>query len=455
MCQAMTGIADLARLIEEVSGNMLPEREHQRLGELVSTRIRACGQRDLDGYVRLLRLDLNGPEWRHLLSRITINESFLFRAPQQFRAVEEAVIPELIASRLSSRTFRVWSTGCARGEEAATLAIICAESKYLAGWSWRILATDVDEAALEDAQRGRYGQRAVDKVPPELLAKYFVPRGDQYELVPDLRQRIEFRPHNLIGSCLGLNPASFDLVFLRNVLIYFRNEAQRRVVAAVAEVLADDGYLFLGPSESLWQLSSELVAVDLGDCFCYRHARAVPEAEKPRPKKEPPPLLATAADDLRILRSAPVAPKPLSKQQANQTMPETPPPRRSILIPIAEALAQSRIDQAQELIREATVLFPESPVLRAFEGLAFDVQQLTDAALKAYRASLYLDPSLYQVRYLLARCMERLGWRERARREFREVLTSLASGEARELEDWAVLGLPARAHVEADCLARG
>jgi chemotaxis protein methyltransferase CheR len=441
----MTEIAELAQLIEDVSGNMLPEREHHRLGELVAQRIKASGQRDLDAYIRLLRLDLNGAEWRHLLSSITINESFLFRAPQQFRAVAEAVIPELASRRLDSRSLSIWSTGCARGEEAATLAIICAESQHLTGWSWRILATDVDHAALEEAQRSRYGQRAVAKVPADLLEKYFIPRGDEYELSPELQERIEFRPHNLIGSCLGMEPGSFDLVFLRNVLIYFRHEAQRRVVAAVAEVLVDDGYLFLGPSESLWQLSSELSAVDLGDCFCYRHARAMPQ--------QPPAPSRTESSPPAVVEQEPPAqvPSPPEQTLSPEQKLTTTPPRRRILIPIVEALAQSDIEHAQELIREATALYPESPSLRALEGLAFDVQQLTDSALKAYRACLYLDPTLFQVRYLLARCMERLGWQDRAQREYREVLATLASQQTTNLEDWAVLGVPSRAQVEAGC----
>jgi chemotaxis protein methyltransferase CheR len=440
----MTEIAELAQLIEDVSGNMLPEREHHRLAELAAERVKATGQRDLDTYVRLLRLDLNGAEWRHLLSSITINESFLFRAPQQFRAVAEAVIPELASSRLGGRSLRIWSTGCARGEEAATLAIICAESQHLTGWSWQILATDVDQAALEEAKRGRFGQRAVAKVPADLLEKYFIPRGDEFQLSPELQERIEFRPHNLIGSCFGLAPGSFDLVFLRNVLIYFRHEAQRRVVAAVAEVLVDDGYLFLGPSESLWQLSSELSAVDLGDCFCYRHTRAVPEHPSSPARAEPPPVVV----EQTVQTPVPARPEQIPKPDHEAV---TPPLRRRILIPIVEALVQSNVEHAQELIREATVLFPESPSLRALEGLALDVQQLTDSALKAYRACLYLDPTLFQVRYLLARCMERLGWQDRAQREYREVLATLASQQARNLEDWAVLGVPSRAQVEVGC----
>jgi chemotaxis protein methyltransferase CheR len=442
----MTEIAELAQLIEDVSGNMLPEREHHRLAELAVERVKATGHRDLESYVRLLRLDLNGAEWRHLLSSITINESFLFRAPQQFRAVAEAVIPELASRRLDSRSLNIWSTGCARGEEAATLAIICAESQHLTGWSWRVLATDVDQAALEEAQRGRFGQRAVAKVPADLLEKYFIPRGDEYELSPELQERIEFRPHNLIGSCFGMEPGSFDLVFLRNVLIYFRHEAQRRVVAAVAEVLVNDGYLFLGPSESLWQLSFELTAVDLGDCFCYRHTRAVPlQLSGPAKVESTPPAV---VEQQALQTPVPAPPEQIPKPDQEAV---TPPLRRRILIPIVEALVQSNIEHAQELIREATVLFPESPSLRALEGLAFDFQQLTDSALKAYRACLYLDPTLFQVRYLLARCMERLGWQDRAHREYREVLATLTSQQARNLEDWAVLGVPSRAQVEGGC----
>jgi hypothetical protein len=256
------------------------------------------------------------------------------------------------------------------------------------------------------------------------------------------------------------------------VLIYFRPESQRRVVATVTRLLADDGYLFLGPSESLWQLSSDLVSVDLGDCFCYRHRaalgpgrpeRILDEAEAPslvRQADEPPPVPAAAGDtpagsagfkEAGPQRSASTGTATDRQRQTGAA------PVRS-MAPVVVALVEDRLTDARQLISEGLARCPEDPLLRALEGLVHELRDEVEAAVRSYRAALYLDPLLYQVRFLLARSMERLGWSQRALREYRETLSAVASPMAHEVPDWSVLGLPSRHQVEVSCLqllARG
>lgn len=452
----MKELEPLVSLIEDVSGIVVPERDLGRLGASARDRIAATGQRSLEAYIQWLRLDRDGAEWRQLLSSITVNESYLFRAPQQFRAVAEVVLPELMASRGSGRGLRVWSAGCARGEEAVTLAMVLSESPETIGNQWRILATDVDEAALRDARRALYGRRAVEKVPPHLLETYLTRTCGGYELDARLRSRIDVRAHNLVRPELGFEPGLFDLIFLRNVLIYFRPASQRRVVAAISRVLAEDGFLFLGPSESLWQLSTDLVAVDLGDCFCYRHRSALGlgTPERMLDELQATPLVPPPARAPAVVIDTEGLDRPSEGSGASEAGPA---PVRS-LAPVIVALADDRIVDARELIREGLSRCPEDPLLRALEGLAYELVSETEAAVRCYRAALYLDPSLFQVRFLLARSMEGLGWTQRALREYKEALSALASPMAHEVPDWAVLGLPSRHQVEVCCLrlmARG
>jgi chemotaxis protein methyltransferase CheR len=260
-------VQEIAQLIEATSGFVVSEQGYPTLQSFVVQRIERGGFRDVERYVDYLRRHPDSEEWRHILSKITIKESYLFRAKAQFDALSSTVLNE-ISERRSGRRLRVWCAGCARGEEAATLAIVLADHPVVGDWSWSVLATDVDQTALADARRGVYASRAVSRVPAATLARHFVRRGEQFQLADELLRKIEFRRLNLVEQSLDLGESDFDVVFLRNVLIYFRPELQRRVVETVEQSLSEDGILFLGPSESLLHLGSRLHARDGGDCFC-------------------------------------------------------------------------------------------------------------------------------------------------------------------------------------------
>jgi chemotaxis protein methyltransferase CheR len=263
-------VKQLAQLVEQVSGNVVPESFFPFLAEVAQERRVACGFVNLSDYVKALASGRLSEEWRKLLAAITIKESSFFRTPQHFEALKDQIIPLLVQTRHASRTLRLWSAGCARGEEPATLAMVLAEHPLLSGWSWSILATDVDEEALEAARRGFYSEKAVAAVPSELKERYFTPQAGGWLLSPRLLQRITYRYLNLIAEPFPSFPQPFDIIMLRNVLIYFRLASQKRVLANIATALAPDGFLFLGPAETVWQVSDRFEPVDLGTCFVYR-----------------------------------------------------------------------------------------------------------------------------------------------------------------------------------------
>ncbi|MEA2691915.1 MAG: hypothetical protein QOJ16_1302, partial [Acidobacteriota bacterium] len=193
----MPAVEQFAGLIREVTGNVVPEERFALLAELAERRARALSYADVPAYLDALAAGRLDGEWDGLISAVTIKESYFFRAPQQFEALRREVLPRLLATRAEARSLRIWSAACARGEEPSTLALLLAEEQALAGWRWRIIATDVDEEALEGARRGLYGERAVSQVPPDLLARYFTRRGKLYELDPGLRASIEYQSLNL------------------------------------------------------------------------------------------------------------------------------------------------------------------------------------------------------------------------------------------------------------------
>jgi len=465
----------LVTMIRERTGNVIPQSRYPFLEELAQRRAQSKGFNSVAGYVTALENDLVRAEWESLIPLLTIKESYFFRAPQQFEIIRKEILPQILAARGQTRQLRIWSAACARGEEPATLAILLSEERALDGWSWSIVATDVDEEALAGARQGLYGDRAVAQVPPELLERYFSRRGKLFELSAELRARILYRSLNLAHPPFELPYPEYDLILLRNVLIYFRRPLQRRVVSQVGQSLSRHGYLFLGASETLWQIQDELESVDLGSCFSYRHRRepketpAAQTAQTARPARRPadpapatppapavrtppPPDIPSSRD--RAARSAvAVAPRAEPPQPSRPAAPP-PPTQRSIhdrLLDAARSLSGNRIAEAAQLIGAVLAEDPAEPSAHALEGFLHDLNSRTDEAVASYRAALYLDPALFQVRVFLADCHLRLGNRDRAEHHYREVLAHLAAGRERSLPDFADLPFPDRARAQRRC----
>lgn len=435
-------IQEIAQLIESVSGFVIGDRSTNVLASFVRERVARGGFAGVERYIDYLRRHPESEEWRHILSKITIKESFLFRAVAQFKALENTILGE-IAGRRTKRRLRVWCAGCARGEEAATLAIVLADHPIVGTWHWSVLATDVDDAALADAERGVYGPRAVARVPAETLERHFVRHDRGYELNPELRRRIEYRQLNLIAQPLDLAGEEFDLIFLRNVLIYFRPEIQRRVIESVEEVLESDGTVFLGPSESLIHLGTKLKARDLGDCFCYRL----------------PPISGDEVVDTAITNRAtrptraPTAdPVPMPRQPSDDG--DAPPSFDVRLEATIKALEEGSHRRAVAGLAALRHELPESAVIHALEGVALERLAVPEKAAHAYRAALYLAPEMDEVRFLLARVLEELGRSKAAVREYRTALTGLGPASGFMTSTMKRLGFPAHDQMTQICLEK-
>ena len=329
------------------------------------------------------------------------------------------LLPELVLARSATRRLRFWSAACAAGEEPATLALVLDESPLLAGWDWRILATDLDPEALAHARRGLYGERAVAGVPGRMLAASFTRRGALYELDARLRARIDFQPLNLARLPYRLAEPSFDLILLRNVLIYFRQELQAEVVAEAARA----GWR--RPARSSWAAPRRS-----GGCR-RRCTRSISGAASVTACRRPPRLPASARLPLPgrsrrparepALRTAPRRHR--SQRRWHLAMPAatvaaaTPPTapstasgswrRSDIWNPIDSTLPPARRSKLWRATRRI--------LRRTFSsGLVHELAGRADAAADAFRAALYLEPDLPQVRFRLANCLRRAGKAELA-----------------------------------------
>lgn len=217
----------------------------------------------------LRRQPANGLHDR-VVEALMTNETSFFRDVHPFDSLRQSVLPELIQRRAAERQLVIWSAACAAGQEPYSIAMLIRESfPALADWSVKILATDLSKAMLARGREGRFTQLEINRgLPARYLVKYFSQRGVEWQVQDDIRAMVEFRELNLAGRWPAMSPP--DIVFLRNVLIYFDVATKREVLAKVRLVMRPDGYLFLGGAETTINLDDAFERVSLGKSTCYR-----------------------------------------------------------------------------------------------------------------------------------------------------------------------------------------
>ncbi|MDZ4063819.1 MAG: protein-glutamate O-methyltransferase CheR, partial [Coriobacteriia bacterium] len=260
--------------IHQHSGIYLEEMKVDSLRISLITRATRFGFCTLDEYYRLLTTD--EAEFKELMNLVTINETSFFRFPAQFDALRDIVIPEVVDGKSDTqRTFRVWSAGCSTGEEPYSIAMTLLDSGLEGlGYDVQVLGTDVSTNALRKAKEGVYPARALLSVPHAVATRFFEPTATGHRVTDRARSLIEFQYHNLIKEPypLGLM-GNWDVIFCRNVTIYFKLESTRRVVQNFYDSLNPGGYLFIGHSETLTSISDQFEPVELGGVFLYRRPR--------------------------------------------------------------------------------------------------------------------------------------------------------------------------------------
>ncbi|MGH9009723.1 MAG: CheR family methyltransferase, partial [Acidimicrobiia bacterium] len=257
---------------------------------------------------RLRTVPPDDPLRRAFVEALTICETHFFRLGRQFDALGERVLPALLLARQATRRLRLWSAGCATGEEAWSLAILL-EQVVPPGWDATVLASDVDEGALEHAGRGVYGPRSLRETPEWVRSRWFTATADGWEVGDRLRRRVRFARSNLVSDPLppaDLEPGGVDLVVCRNVLMYFTAEARARTAARLSHCLAPGGWLAVAPAELSQAFFPDLAVRHFPDAILYQRpdsaaeppaqpAAAPPPTEPPAPSRTADRLLAARA----------------------------------------------------------------------------------------------------------------------------------------------------------------
>ncbi len=452
-------------LLIERTGHFFYADKDTLLWERLRQRLQQTGSRDCAEYLRRLAdRETGDAEWTALEAQITIGETFFFRYQEQFAALQETILPAIIAQNQESRRIRIWSAGCATGAEPYSVAILLRRLLGEAIGTWRIsiTGTDLNERFLAAAREARYGTWALRALRKEEIERDFTPAPDgrSWVLRPLHRSMVRFHRQNLLSLLFDRAPlelTEFDLILCRNVLIYFHPEIVEPLVRALAARLVPDGWLLLGHAESNTTFDQFLAPINLPGAIAYRPRTAadrppsslswsltpspawpptIPESmaapsSLPWPVAPPPGSTPAIPGPVATPPSLPwpVAPSPGSIPTIPEpvatpsSLPE--PTRRVGTTPMPalspdkapvpteppdadDALGQVRgranlgdLAGAEQLCQGALAATPTSPELHFYQGLLAEARGAHDAAEAGFRRAIYLYNDFAMAHYHL------------------------------------------------------
>jgi chemotaxis protein methyltransferase CheR len=244
----------LAALLKRASGLSLTSERAERIETRLAPVVEHHGFSGIAGLVRALRED-NDALTQAVVEAITIRDTAFFRDRAAFDSFQDVLVPWLLRTRSAQRRVGVWSAACSTGQEPYSIAMIFAGLPQFSGWQVDILATDVSPEAILRAKEGIYTETEVRRgLPSQMLADHFRADGAHWRVSNAIRSRVEFRELNLLGSFADLK--RFDVIFCRNVLMYFDADTKTGVLERLSDRLADDGHLVLGAAETMLGLNS-------------------------------------------------------------------------------------------------------------------------------------------------------------------------------------------------------
>lgn len=241
----------LRQFLKVRSGLVLSNEKQYLIESRLLPVARKAGVPSIAGLVAKLRDPREAPLADAVVEAMTTNESFFFRDKTPFEHLTQMMLPELMQKRAAQRKIRIWCAAASTGQEPYSIAMCLKEmGSKIAGWRFEIIGTDLSNDVLDRARSGVYTQFEVQRgLPIQMLLKYFTQNGDSWQISSEIRQMVQYRKMNLLDTFAGLG--QFDIVFCRNVLIYFDQPTKVDVLARVSKLLPDDGYLVLGAAETV------------------------------------------------------------------------------------------------------------------------------------------------------------------------------------------------------------
>jgi chemotaxis protein methyltransferase CheR len=395
------------------------EDRDELLTELIDGRLSDLGLRDCSSYAQLLADGQRGSEeMEHLIAQLTIGETYFFRDQEQFAALRDVILPDILKRKQVSKELRIWSAGCANGAEPYSLAILLTRelAEHIAGWQIRIYATDLNRSFLTQAAAGKFRAWALRCTPDEVKRDCFSQEGRTWSIHPRYKQWISFHQLNLVGTQFP-TPADagtlFDLILCRNVMIYFTPEVRNRLVGNFYRLLEHQGWLVVGGSEHDLETYKAFRSLDAFGAKLYQKV-LVPlppmEGAPERPMLPPVGLVSPPS-----LRATPIEPA--------REPPKAPPPDTEGLLQFAD---RGDWQSAAEYGRRLLAQDPLSPASHFYQALVFENLGVPAASERSLRQAIYLDRNFALAHYHLGLALKRALKMPGAERSFRNVLKVLA-----------------------------
>jgi len=267
--------AELTRLCDFIyrrTGMLFGESKRYYIDRRVAERMAASDSPSFGSYFTLLSAD--PAEAELLINSFTVNETYFYREEHQLECLTRSLLPEIIKTKRPGDRIRIWSVPCSSGEEAYSIAIWLLENwRLVDAYNVEIVGSDIDTAALAQAERGEYGKRALSRLPAAVTRAYFEEQEDSWRIIRDLRESVSFRQTNLIDRQSMAEQRLFDVIFCRNVLIYFDDAARSRAADHLYDALLPGAFICLGHTESMNRISTRFDVARFPEAVVYRRGK--------------------------------------------------------------------------------------------------------------------------------------------------------------------------------------
>ncbi|HUX39389.1 MAG TPA: CheR family methyltransferase [Rectinemataceae bacterium] len=434
-------LGEVSAFIAERLGLDFPKERWPDLARKLQTAARELGFEHVEGYAKwLASREASSSDIQRLAGYLTIGETYFFRDIASFELLERVLLPALIEKRATTdRRLRLWSAGCCTGEEAYSLAISCARSlPDIDTWKISILGSDVNAKFLAKAEKASYSQWSFRSSPGWLKEGYFssLP-GSRFVVDPAVRKLVHFEYLNLaedIYPSLHNGSNAMDVIFCRNVLMYFGLEQRKRVVAALHDCLLDEGCLIVNPAEATANLFPMFAMENIEGVILFRKSPKVSRAEIPSEPPPPSPSIdapgpgsaqpSAIPPDRAPIARAKIVPATIGGARPPAQKPDA---RAPLSLDTARALAdQGRLEEALELCLGVIAADPTNQEAHFLHAAIASELSLLGDAIEALRKVLYLDQDFILAHHALGGLYKRLGRHNESKRHFRTAFELLS-----------------------------
>lgn len=258
------------QLLEKHSAIVLDDNKSYLIDARLSPLATEHGFGSVPDMLKELRTRSYGQLHKSVVEALTTNETSFFRDLAPFEALQKEVLPDVLERRKITRTLKIWCAACSSGQEPYSVAMSLLETvPELESWNVEILATDLNTAMVDRTEKGKYSQLEINRgLPAQLSLRYFKKKGMKYEAKPELRRMIRAKPMNLVEPWPPMGP--FDIIFMRNVLIYFGTQHKRLIFERMLRAMKPDGYIFLGGAETTIGICEGFQRLPFPKACCYR-----------------------------------------------------------------------------------------------------------------------------------------------------------------------------------------